>query len=80
MGCTCAVAMGFTLAMVRKSVTYNTEARQHYKLQNRSPSPKDDKHRLRKHCWAAVGYNFKSDIIFYSACKQEREYDTQSLC
>ena len=24
-----------------------------------------EKNRKQKHCWAAVGYNFKSDIIFY---------------
>lgn len=27
-----------------------------------SPSPKDEK---RFHCWAAVGYNFKSPLVFY---------------
>ena len=27
-----------------------------------SPRPKDEK---RMHCWAAVGYNFKSPIYFY---------------
>ena len=31
--------------------------------QHRDPPSKKD--RKRKHCWAAVGYNFKSDIIFY---------------
>lgn len=37
----------------------------HDNLQHRLPPPKEDKNRLRKHCWAAVGYNFKSDMIFY---------------
>lgn len=34
-------------------------------LQHRPSPTKDNKHRLWKNCWAAVGYNFKSDIIFY---------------
>lgn len=37
----------------------------HDNLQHRPPPPKEDKYRLRKHCWVVVGYNFKSDIIFY---------------
>ena len=32
-------------------------------IQHRDPPPEKD--RKRKHCWAAIGYNFKSDIIFY---------------
>ncbi len=32
-------------------------------IQHRDPPPEKDRKRL--HCWAAVGYNFKSDIYFY---------------
>ena len=32
-------------------------------IQHRDAPPEKD--RKRKHCWAAVGYNFKSDIYFY---------------
>ena len=32
-------------------------------IQHRDPPP--EKTRKRMHCWAAVGFNFKSDIIFY---------------
>ena len=34
-------------------------------IQHQPPPPSEEKDRKRKHCWAAVGYNFKSDIIFY---------------
>lgn len=34
-------------------------------LQHSAPPPSEEKDRKRKHCWAAVGYNFKLDIIFY---------------
>lgn len=34
-------------------------------IQHRPPPPKEEKSRKRIHCWAAVGYNFKSDIYFY---------------
>ncbi len=37
----------------------------HDNLQHRPPPPKEDKNCLPKHCWVAVGYNFKSDMIFY---------------
>lgn len=37
----------------------------HDNLQYRSPRPKLDRNSFRKHCWAAVGDNFKSDMIFY---------------
>lgn len=33
-------------------------------LQYNAPPPSEEKDRKRKHCWAAVGYNFKSDIIY----------------
>ena len=32
-------------------------------IQHRDPPP--EKTRKQMHCWAAVGFNFKSDIIFY---------------
>lgn len=49
------------LRIIRKSGTRYT----HDNLQQRPPPPKEDKNCLRKQCWAAIGYNFKSDIIFY---------------
>ena len=48
-------------------------------LQHRLSTSKDDKHPLRKHCWAAVGYNFKSDIIFYDVPTNKNGKMTQKV-
>ena len=34
-------------------------------IQHTSPEPKEKRDQKRKHVWAAVGYNFKSDLVFY---------------
>lgn len=34
-------------------------------IQHTSPEPKDERDSKRKHVWAAVGYGFKSPLVFY---------------
>ena len=34
-------------------------------IQHVAPEPKRERDQKRKHVWAAIGYNFKSDLVFY---------------
>ena len=35
-------------------------------IQHQPPPPSEEKHLKRKNCWAAIGCNFKLNIIFYN--------------
>lgn len=46
-------------------------------IQHRDPPSEKDRKRI--HCWAAVGYNFKSDIIFYEVPDNSNEKMTHQV-